>query len=202
MPVLFLPLFASAVVAATPLTTTPWLEFKDYPMDAFEKSWEGVTRFELLIAPDGKIARCSVTASSGHASLDEKTCFLATKRVKFEPASTDGQPVYGVYRSLASWHLPERYIPDAPGPDLEISLNKLPDGTAQPPVVKLAYAVDVEGNASSCTLMRSAQRQPQVLIDVGCKQLLDQIGKNPVLDPSGQAVPAVKTAAVRFNVPN
>src|SRR6476659_11058363 len=90
MPALFLSLLSSAVVAATPLTPQPWFEFKDYPMDAFEKSWEGLTRFQLLIAPDGKIASCSIVGSSGHPSLDEKTCYLATKRAKFRPARRPG----------------------------------------------------------------------------------------------------------------
>ena len=203
MPALFLSLLSSAVVAATPVTPQPWFEFKDYPMDAFEKSWEGVTRFQLLIAPDGQVASCSVIGSSGHASLDEKTCFLATKRAKFSPAKgPDGSGAWGVYRSQALWVLPERTMHGAnPGPDLEVSVAALPPGTAQPPVVKLAYAVDVQGNPSSCSLMRNAPAQPQSLVDVGCQQLLQEIGKQPVLGPSGQPVAAVKTAAVKFTAP-
>lgn len=203
MPALFLSILSSAVVAATPLTPQPWFEFKDYPMDAFEKSWEGLTRFQLLIAPDGRIASCSITGSSGHPSLDEKTCYLATKRAKFSPASgPDGARAWGVYRSQAAWLLPEhRMLGADPGPDLEISVEKLPAGTAQPPVVKLAYAVDSQGNPSSCSPMRNAQAQPQVLVDTGCAQLLQKIGKQPVVDPAGQPVAAVRTAAVRFSAP-
>jgi TonB family protein len=47
-------------------------------MQAFEKRWEGVTKFELLIAQDGSIADCKVTESSGHQILDQRTCFLAS----------------------------------------------------------------------------------------------------------------------------
>lgn len=203
MPALFLSLISSAVVAATPVTPQPWFEFKDYPMDAFEKNWEGVTRFQLLIAPDGQIANCAVTGSSGHESLDDKTCFLASKRAKFSPArGPDGAAAWGVYRSQAVWVFPERKMVGAnPGPDLEISLNKLPAGTSQPPVVKLAYAVDPQGNPSSCSLMRSSKPQPQQLVDVGCKQLLEGLGKQPVVSPTGQPVSAVKTAAVQFSAP-
>jgi TonB family protein len=203
MPALLLSLVSSAVVAATPMTPTPWFEFKDYPMQAFEKNWEGVTKFELLIAPDGHIAHCAITGTSGHDILDQQTCFLATKRARFAPArGPEGQMAWGVYRSQAVWVFPERKMMGAnPGPDLEVSVNKLPAGTAEPPVVKLAYAVDPQGNASSCSLMRTAQPQPQVLVDVGCKELLAEVGKQPVVDPSGQPVAAVKTAAVRFNVP-
>lgn len=195
-----LSLVSGAVVAATPVTPLPWFEFRDYPMKAFEKKAEGVTQFQLLIAPDGRIADCSVTSSSGNAELDRATCFLATKRVQFRPArGPDGQPVFGVYRSQALWALPERRIPAAAGPDLEVSLNQLPAGTKEPPVVKLAYSVDQRGNPSQCTVLPSSLQQPQVLVELGCKELLAKVSGQPVVGPAGQPVPAVKTAAVRFN---
>lgn len=196
----FLSLVSGAVVAATPATPLPWFEFRDYPMKAFENKSEGVTQFQLLIAPDGKIADCAVTQSSGYEELDRTTCFLATKRVQFRPArGPNGQPTYGLYRSQAVWALPERTIPANPGPDLEVSLNKLPDGTAEPPVIKFAYAVDAQGRPSSCTVLPSSLKQPQVLVELGCKELLSKVSGQPVVGPAGQPVPAVKTAAVRFN---
>lgn len=198
-----LSLVSGAVVAATPATPLPWFEFRDYPMKAFEKKQEGVTEFQLLIGPDGDIVDCSVTSSSGFEELDRTTCFLATKRVQFRPArGPNGEPVFGVYRSMALWALPERTIPAAGGPDLEVSLNKLPDGTKEPPVVKLAYSVDQRGNPSNCTVLPSSVQQPQVLVDLGCKELLARASGQAVVGPAGQPVPAVKTAAVRFNEGN
>ena len=195
-----LSLIAGAVVAATPVTPLPWFEFEDYPMRAFEKKQEGVTVFELMVDPNGKIGKCNIVLSSGFEELDRTTCHLATKRVQFHPArGADGQPIYGIYRSQAVWSLPENDLPSSPGPDLEVSLNQLPAGTAQPPVVKLAYQVDAQGNVSSCTLMPSSVKQPSVLVELGCKELLSKAGGAPVVGPSGQPVPAVKTAAVRFN---
>lgn len=192
-------MLAGAVVAATPVTPLPWFDFEDYPMKAFEKKAEGVTQFELLVAPDGRIASCIVTGSSGNEDLDKTTCFLSSKRVKFSPArGPDGQPVYGVYRSQALWALPERTIQANSGPDLEVSLNKLPAGTVEPPVVKLAYAVDAQGRPSSCTVMPSSLKQPQVLVEAGCKELLTKMTGKPVVGPDGRPVPAVSTAAVKF----
>jgi len=194
-----LSLLAGAVVAATPVTPLPWFSFDDYPMKAFEKNQEGVTQFELLVAPDGKIADCTIVGSSGHEVLDRTTCHLATKRVQFTPArGPDGQAVFGVYRTLAVWALPQNNIPSNPGPDLEVNVNRLPDGTAKPPVVKLAYSVDAQGTASSCTVLPSSLKQPQVLVDLGCKELLSK-SSGAVVGPSGQPVTAVKTAAVRFS---
>jgi TonB family protein len=196
-----LSLVSGAVVAATPVTPLPWFEFRDYPMKAFERNAEGVTRFELLISPDGKIVDCEVTSSSGHEDLDRQTCFLATKRVQFRPArGANGQPVWGVYRTQALWALPERSIQAPPAPDLELSLNKLPEGVVEPPAVKLAYEIDQRGNPSSCTLMPSSLKQPQVLVELGCAKLLEHEKGKPVIGPAGQAVRAVKTGAVLFRL--
>ena len=94
---LLLSLLAGTVVAANPVTQPPWFSFEDYPMKAFEKKWEGVTRFELLISPDGSIASCKILSSSGHEELDRTTCFLSQKRAKFQPArSTEGQQRAGL----------------------------------------------------------------------------------------------------------
>ncbi len=199
MPALLLSLISSAVVAATPITPAPWFEFRDYPMKAFEKNWEGVTRFELLVAPDGRVADCKIIGSSGHEELDETTCFLATKRAKFRPAhGPDSNPVWGVYRSQALWALPEHSIAAPPAPDLEVSVNKMPEGATEPVAVKLAYAVDRAGNPSSCTIMPSSLKQPPVLVELGCQELLQQVKGQTVIGPSGQPIAAVKTGAVLF----
>lgn len=192
-------LIAGSVVAATPVTPLPWFEFRDYPMKAFDKNQEGITRFELMISPEGNIASCKILSSSGHAELDRTTCYLAQKRVKFQAArNADGQAVWGIYRSQAIWAIPEHRLSAQPAPDLEVTLNQLPANTVKPAAVKLAYSVDASGNRSSCTMMPDSLKQPQVLVEVGCKQLLESQDHKPVLGPSGQPVPAVVTGAVLF----
>ena len=204
MPGLLIPMLATSVVAATPSTPPPWFHFmEDYPMKAFEKRWEGVTGFELLVSPQGQVAKCTVTKSSGHEEFDTKTCFLAERRVSFHPAkNSDGQAVWGVYRSEAHWALPEHKLSGNAGPDLEVSISKLPDGVSQPPAVKLAFAVDAQGQTSQCTVMPTSLRQPQVLVDIGCKELLTRESGKPVIGPSGQPVAAVKSGAVLFKTTN
>jgi TonB family protein len=201
MSALLLSLISGTVVAATPVTPQPWFEFHDYPMKAFERNSEGITGFELLISPDGAVASCSVTSSSGDADLDKTSCFLATKRAKFRPArNSDGQAVWGTYRTEALWAIPEHRLVASAAPDVEVSVNALPAGTMQPPAVKLAYAVDTQGNPdlASCTVLPSSLNQPEVLAEIGCKELLKQTPHAPVIAPSGQPVPAIKTGAVLF----
>lgn len=204
-------ILVAAVVAAVPTTKMPWFEFHDYPNKAFERHEEGVTRFDLLVAPDGHVANCTIEKSSGYADLDNWTCFLAKRRARFAPArTTDGQPAYGVYRTQAVWRIPVDTLEGVvrsgpqplenvnPGPDLEVSVNALPEGTQQPPVVKLAFIVDPQGRASDCTPLSDATRQPAQLVQVACRELMSRPAEAPAKLADGQPVAAVRTAAVKF----
>jgi hypothetical protein len=98
--------------------------------------------------------------------------------------------------------MPEHQLRAAILPDLEVTLNELPADTVKPAAVKLAYAVDASGKPSSCTIMPTSLKQPQLLVDVGCKQLLQSRDDKPVLGPDGSPVPAVVTGAVLFKAPD
>jgi len=189
------------VVAAAPATPLPWFTLDDYPLKAFEREWQGVTTFAVTVAPDGRPVSCAVTTSSGYPELDREACYVAQKRARFTPAyGPDGQRAYGVYRSQVVWARPDRErVQRDPGPDLEVGLSQLPAGTREPAAVKVAYFVDERGNASACTPLAESQSLPKLLVDLGCKQVLTQIAHTPAAAPGG-AVPAVKTAAVKFTV--
>lgn len=195
-------LLLASVTAATPTTKMPWFEFHDYPMKAFEKHQQGVTRFDLLVDPTGRPVNCIITKSSGYPLLDEGTCKMASFRARFSPArGPDGQPIYGVFRTQAVWAFPEETLPNTePGPDLQVDLNMLPEGTLHPPVVKLAYLVDPEGRVAACGPLRGERMQPQTLVDLGCREVT-RLPAEPAKTVAGQAVPAVRTAAVEFKVP-
>lgn len=191
-----------SVIAAAPTSKLPWFEFHDYPMKAFEKHQQGVTRFDLLVDPRGRAVNCTITKSSGSPILDEGTCKMASFRARFAPARIDGQPVYGVFRTQAVWAFPEETLPDtAPGPDLQVDVNMLPEGTVQPPVVKLAYMVDEQGRVSACGPLRGERAQPQMLVDLGCREVSARLPAQPAKTAEGQPVAAVRTAAVEFTVP-
>jgi len=198
---LFVSLLAKAVIAAAPATPLPWFNMDDYPMKAFEKEWRGASVFEVLVTPDGKPADCTISKSSGYPELDKHTCFIAMHRARFTPArGPDGSPIYGTYRSVVMWHRPDQEkLQGEPGPDLEVSVQSLPEGTKQPPAVKLAYYVDAAGNPSSCTPLPDSKVQPKVLVDAACSQLFGKLPRSPVT-ANGAPVSAVKTAAVLFTV--
>ena len=66
----------------------------DYPASALSAGAEGTVRASLTIGPDGRVASCNVTQSSGNGSLDSATCNILRRRAKFTPAKdSNGQPV-------------------------------------------------------------------------------------------------------------
>jgi periplasmic protein TonB len=81
----------------------------DYPASAIRAEQQGTTRFRLSVAPNGKVADCIVTSSSGSPTLDSATCRLMKSRARFIPAKDgDGRPVSDTATSAIRWVLPDR----------------------------------------------------------------------------------------------
>ncbi len=65
----------------------------DYPEVAVMKGQSGRVGFALLIGEDGRVADCTLVATSGVPSLDSQACALLKTRAKFEPARDhEGKP--------------------------------------------------------------------------------------------------------------
>lgn len=187
-------LLVNAVVAASPATPLPWYRFGDYPMKAFEEQWKGAATFELIVDPQGRPTDCTIIQSTGYKTLDQETCFIAMHRARFSPArGPDGTLVYGSYRSMVKWRRPDQdSLQVEPGPDLELTVSALPEGTKKPAAVKVAYFVDGQGQASSCTVLPESKAQPASLAEAACKQVLAKGA------PPAGSKPIVRTAAILF----
>src|SRR5690349_6392154 len=193
---------AGAVIAATSASPLPWFTVDDYPTKAFEREWQGVTSFDVIVDPDGRAVDCKISKSSGYEMLDRQACFVAMKRARFTPASgISGQRTFGVYRSQVVWARPDRdgaSLQRDLGPDVEVTVNQLPASLRGPLAVKLAYYVDAQGNPSACTALSASSADPAAIVDVACKALLQQVPRQAVT-AEGTAVPAVRTAAVKVS---
>lgn len=97
---------ATPVDAATPRNDpSTWVTLNDYPTDTHQ---QGTTRYRLLIAPTGRVARCEITASSGSKWLDEATCRNLTRRARFAPATNSkGEAIDGTYEGMMRWYIPD-----------------------------------------------------------------------------------------------
>jgi TonB family protein len=80
---------------------------EDYPAVALDKDQTGVVAFALLIDEQGKVADCTVIATSGAASLDAKSCGIIKVRAKFSPArGPNGQPIKSAFTGRVRWLIP------------------------------------------------------------------------------------------------
>ena len=98
-----------APIAARPLGDRgAWITTDDYPSRALREGWSGVSRLHLLIGSDGRVAGCSVTASSGHPELDSVACAKVTERARFSPAHDGSGAVgAGTYDGAIRWRINE-----------------------------------------------------------------------------------------------
>jgi protein TonB len=79
----------------------------DYPQSAIRNEEQGTTAVKLTIGPDGRVADCSITASSGSSALDNATCSILRRRARFTPAKDQaGNPVSDSYSQRIRWELP------------------------------------------------------------------------------------------------
>lgn len=85
-----------------------WVTTQDYRSSWIARELTGTARFELSIAPSGRVSACRITRSTGHEVLDAATCGLITQRARFNPATdAAGKPVSGNYSSSIRWFLPD-----------------------------------------------------------------------------------------------
>lgn len=84
-----------------------WITDRDYKSRWANEELTGIARFRLQLSARGRVTDCAITASSGHAALDQATCALVTKRARFNPAKDDtGAKTTGTYRGAVQWTLP------------------------------------------------------------------------------------------------
>ena len=114
-------LLASAQADATPMREievqaafqssasglTNLLRNQDYPAEARRNREQGLVRFHIVIGTDGRLTDCTVTGTSGHASLDEATCALARERFRFVPGRDEyNLPTTDQADYVMTWRLP------------------------------------------------------------------------------------------------
>lgn len=80
----------------------------DYPAAAMRGNEQGTTRYRIAIDPDGRVARCTITGSSGSAPLDTATCRIVTRRARFAPAhDSAGNAVPDAREGEVTWRMEE-----------------------------------------------------------------------------------------------
>lgn len=113
------PLYGAALAQGRPAPPSPadggprgdpykWFTDLDYPAVARGSGAEGKVSVVLNVDSSGRVDGCRVTTSSGNASLDQTTCWLAQRRGRFfvrKNAASDAVP-YTYALSNVVWHSP------------------------------------------------------------------------------------------------
>ncbi|HEX8643689.1 MAG TPA: energy transducer TonB [Allosphingosinicella sp.] len=70
------------------------LSDRDYPAGLVDEAPRGVVWVRYAVEVDGRASNCTITATSGHRTLDEITCSLIERRFRFDPARDGaGRPI-------------------------------------------------------------------------------------------------------------
>ena len=96
-----------AVHAQLPHPLQNYISPLDYPVAALPRRAEGRVALTLAVDVAGRLSGCTIRKSSGSAILDNWTCRILQRRLKFVPArSSTGEPTVDQIDASYDWHLP------------------------------------------------------------------------------------------------
>lgn len=77
-----------------------------YPAEAKRLNVQGRVSISLVVGANGRVASCRVTGSSGSGQLDDTTCRIATRSLRFDAAKdTDGNAIESSSAMTIRWEL-------------------------------------------------------------------------------------------------
>ena len=200
---------AAEITAVVPENPARWFSAIDTPpylVQAGPGLWRVPIR--ITVGPDGKSQSCAVEASSDIPRLDALTCRLMLRRARFKPATINGVPSAGVYRTKINWLVADRPIDglETSDADLYLDVLRLPAGLDSPARVPIKFMVDADGNTSSCTVAPFADFWPEppaqhypALVEIACERYLDGYKALVATDSTGKPVPSIQNALVHFS---
>jgi TonB family protein len=99
-----------------------YIQPSDYPDKALRQGIGGTVRLQLSLNEFAQPTKCKILVSSGNKDLDDETCIVAAKRLRFEAALDDkGRPIAGQVERAITWKAPPpEPPPPPPPPKLEI----------------------------------------------------------------------------------
>ncbi|MCS6986791.1 MAG: energy transducer TonB [Sphingomonadaceae bacterium] len=75
----------------------------DYPAASLRACEQGAVTVRVTIATDGRVRQCDVVQSTGFPRLDEKTCEVALRRWRYNPAKEGNTPVEATITQRVRW---------------------------------------------------------------------------------------------------
>lgn len=127
-----------------PIGPQTWVTNQDYPAEAIRAGESGTVAFRLDVDAAGKVSGCTVTASSGSATLDRATCDILRARARFEPAlDRQGRAVASTWSSRFRWELPAGTRP--------------PDEGAGIGTILVSFELSADGRVTGCSAVTTGE---------------------------------------------
>lgn len=99
------------------MTNSGYVSSSDYPIKALSLRIGGKVDMLLTVNEFGQVSKCKIVNSSGNVELDDETCKVAAKRMKFSAAIDDsGKAIEGTILRSISWRPPPPEPPPLPPP--------------------------------------------------------------------------------------
>ena len=176
----------------------------DYPPDAWLAREEGLVRFALDVAPDGRVTGCSILVSSGSRALDEGTCRIAEARGRLTPArDAQGRAVADRLTASIRWQLPDELPLDPMLPDLAdyLTMADYPaealEGGEQGQV-DFTVIVSPRGRPTDCTVTRSSGSR--LLDQATCRAMMQRARFAPARDAHRRPIRGGVSASVLWRI--
>ena len=196
---------AAQITAPAPEAAKRWFSYNDVPQYLIARGsglWSVPVR--VTVEPTGRIHSCEVEVTGPFPQLNGHTCGIIRRRAKFRPATSGGAAAYGVYRTSISYA-----VADAPwdtstvsSADIDVDVMRLPAGVSSPNLVRVAFAVDVNGGKTSCeadgTVGLELVNNHPALVSVACDLIMKDYKATPA-KVSGAPVASIQNASVRFS---
>lgn len=81
-----------------------WIKPQDYPLQALRERAQGNSHVALLVDKYGLPSSCKITASAGHAALDDAACERLMKSSQFYPAlDPKGDAIEAEWTTVVHW---------------------------------------------------------------------------------------------------
>ena len=155
---------------------------------------------DLWVDPKGKIFKCSASHVAGDPKRIDQIC-PSYEQIPLSPATdVDGKPVFGrlitMFKILGDGYSRAQEVRNAQLiPDVEIILNKLPEGADRSYNLSLVIAVDELGNVASCN---GSAEIAEILKKIVCSRIKDG-NFGIVRSEDGSAVPYVTNLSAKFS---
>lgn len=85
-----------------------WTSDDDYPAEALRNREQGTTGVGLTVSASGRVTACRIVQSSGSTALDQATCRILPRQLRFKPArDASGKRIEGEFITRMNWKLPK-----------------------------------------------------------------------------------------------